>query len=315
VPLQFIEVAPAKLTSFDPEGSLPHDDFDYRWNSEATCDKQPGQALGVCSNADFRKCYQAEDCTLAEQICIPGTKDDRNCYHEYEIPGVYQPAQLIAHPDGYIWFTNYFFGSELGRLNPETGRVDFFPLSPPASGIGHAWPWQVKVHPIRGDIVTVGFFSSKIARLPSNAYLNPACKQLVSDLSGVTCERTFPQEYGFFGYVDPSCYNPCIKEVLPDDAGPTGAPDHEPLRDLWFDFDDTGSTWLSRGYLRRSFGTYVFFPPMMGLIPSEFNCSEGRHDTLYALGAGIQVAPDGSIWSNDFCGKRIVRYQPVRSDM
>ena len=108
-------------------------------------------------------------------FCAPGTVDDSRCFHAYPV-GVYQPAHVVVHPDGHVWFTEYCLGlgSRLGRLDPSTGAVELFPLSPapfsPGGDVPFALvarvliaPWDIQVAP-DCSIVATEYAANRIAR-------------------------------------------------------------------------------------------------------------------------------------------------------
>ncbi len=111
--------------------------------------------------------------------------------------------------------------------------------------------------------------------------------------------------------MDPSCYNPCIKETLiggvfQETGGTFVLVDPEG----WFDIDRAGRIWLDRGYLFGHKREVVFFPPMLSLIPSKRPCDMTKAG-VEAFEA-VNIDQNGNIWGDDYCGKRIVKYTRVR---
>ena len=182
------------LVSFDPE-RVPFETFSWTPSSTpglpvqtvqstfafattATCDTDSTGMYGTCSNAPTHACQSVEDCVDAQLICSPGTLDDSGCFHEYRV-GIYQPAHLVVHPDGHVWFAEYAmaFGSHLGRLDPSSGGVELFPLAPAPYAPGEIplqllsyvvlAPWDIQVaadgshppmtHLSEGRLLTVAF--------------------------------------------------------------------------------------------------------------------------------------------------------------
>jgi streptogramin lyase len=123
----------ARLTSFDPSRIAPDATFDFV--PVETCVKAGAAPVGTCSVTQHRRCIWDHDCVLAERVCPPATTDDGACFHEYELPagsGVVLPSHLLVHSDGSIWYSAYWGGNHLGRLDPATGEISRFPLPDPA---------------------------------------------------------------------------------------------------------------------------------------------------------------------------------------
>src|SRR5262249_6305296 len=93
--------------------------------------------------------------------------------------------RLIAHldvdPDGTIWFMPYENGNSIGRLDPATGVVTYYPL-PPAAGsnpglFNGELPWDVKIPPAGNPIFSVDLFPG-IGRLDKSVLQQQSCSAL-----------------------------------------------------------------------------------------------------------------------------------------
>jgi streptogramin lyase len=313
----------ARLTSFDPERIPSDGTFDF--STTAVCLAAPAaDQPGVCSNSQ-RPCLTASDCVLTEQICRPDTTDDRSCYRQYELPmtaRTYMPGHVAVHPDGSIWYTAFWGGNHIGRLEPDTATFSLFPLpkprgesqchyedcaclTPPVDpaclpccqlllfGTG---PWDIKVAPT-GDLLFTEYFNGAVGRFRIAELGNPACAALAE---GGT--------------------NPCIDERM---VAPEGmqvhslAIDHE--HNVWFTqsgpMSDPSAT-TSVGYVTAGWGSFVVMPPL-SLYPF-FNrtgeyCPTEVGAFVSFIGAGISIDPDtGDIWFADYCRKRLGRLRRLR---
>ena len=195
----------ARLTSFDPE-RIPFDGhFDF--STTATCNTAPDRnGLGTCSNAPAQPCVSADDCVLADWICPPGSADDSRCYREYELPEAahtYMPAHVIVHSDGSVWYTAYWSGNHIGRLDPESGTFSLFPLAAPrgqeqcdylaCACFTNAMPpdcsscctlwmfgagsWDITVSSV-GDVLFTEYVNGAVGRFRIAELDNPACAAL-----------------------------------------------------------------------------------------------------------------------------------------
>jgi streptogramin lyase len=124
----------ARITSFLP-AYTPYDNY-FAFTPTETCNVPGGQYVGTCSTHTFRSCINERDCVLAERVCPPGTVYDYWCFHEHEIPdsngGVLLPAHVLQHSDGTVWYSAYWGGNHLGRLDPTTDTFQVFPLPQPS---------------------------------------------------------------------------------------------------------------------------------------------------------------------------------------
>jgi len=332
----------AKLISFDPD-RIPDQEFDFNWSPDwnpaidTQCTIPSGATAGTCDNNPNHICLIDDDCILVERLCQPGTTDDSNCYHEYELaPGTYQPAQLAVHPDGAIWYTHYFVASDIGRLIPETGEIFLFRMSPAPTGLATAFPYDIEIAP-NGDVTAVGFYSGKLAHIQPEFFANRSCTQLVSPLPDVAC-TVDPKTL----MTDPTCYNPCIQEtVLPGawaseniekvtnawvafpsrdslgvpclrEATVPGGLSFENIqwvarnRSAFLGYDGLGDLWVGHGcYLQER--EFIYMPPIRDLYPSEYCTSTTAHA---AIGDSFAFESDGCVWAVDFCGRRMTRLRP-----
>jgi streptogramin lyase len=311
----------ARLASFDPAHIAPDDHSDFV--STATCAQRGSGMTGTCSNVATRACLRDSDCVFAEQICAPGAADDSACFHEYELPAdhpAFQPAHLVVHPDGSIWFTQYWVGSAIGRLDPQSSSFQLYPLAAPqaASSCNYqgcscfcaandtscvrcdgyccelqslqSGPWFI------ARAGTAGFwfseyFNSAVGLIPAAAPSNPACTSL--DVNG---------------------RNPCIAEVIVPGV------DHPRQNIHSLALDGAGRVWFmqgggtdqsgdpgSVGYVDSDFQMRLF--PPLSLYPMSSdgtNCEPAGHFVSFN-GAGITIDGSGAVWFADYCRRRLGR--------
>jgi streptogramin lyase len=349
-------VRPGSLTSFDPDNpAIPREE--YPWDfatlpacTGGICSDNPARSCsnfrdcmvgtfdfttsatctaGLCSNAPYHQCQAVDDCVYADKICPPNVTDDSACYHDYPLSAAdYQPAHLAVNPrDGSVWWANYYLGSNLARLDPDTGGRTVFPLAPPPFSPTQItfnslvelvtdlpriidWPWDVKVAP-NGDIVATEFYSNKIARIRPSRFTDPRCQQLAPPRgSSVNCAiatigTTFPETITL---PDPSCVNPCIVESLEPDSWVPDASTlpftHSPVTALAVTSSDRKkNVWFGQGVFVKGKKNFALLPPLLVLYPSSF----GGPATIHTgLGAGTVVNPTtGDVWATDFTGLRL----------
>jgi streptogramin lyase len=314
----------ARLTSFDPQ-TIPADGhFDF--STTGTCvTASDAEALGTCSNAPWQPCLGTDDCVLAEWICSRHATEAGACYRQYEIPQAAQtflPGRVAVHPaDGSIWYTSYWGGNHLGRLDPDSGVFTLFPLPVPDAQAACDYsacacssadmpaecrscciyllfgtaPWDLAVTDA-GDVVFTEYVGGAIGRFRFSELQNPACTIL-----------------------DARGQNPCIDElgVAPAELRVHSlALDH--AQNVWFTQDgpiSDASARTSIGYVLPDWSGYVLLPPL-SLYPF-FNsdgsyCHTDPHAFVGFTGAGIGIDPDTqAIWFADFCRKRLGRLQRV----
>ncbi len=314
----------ARLVSFDPERIAPDNHFDFAPSS--TCHAATPSQPGRCSNATWRACFTADDCVLAEQVCGPDVTDDSACYHEYELPesaGVYQPGHVVAAPDGSVWYTAYWGGNHIGRLDPESGRVVIFPLPAPVGAdrcdyrrctcdtapieascfdccllkLFGTGPWDIKVA-ANGEFVFSEYVNDAIGRLDITRLSDPACRSL-----------------------DASGRNPCI-----DQRRVRGRPLVYQVHSIAFDgrqnvwFTEGGPTSdpeaaTSVGVVNADWTSAALLPPL-SLYPfynsTGTYCPTAVNAFVSFVGTGIAIDPfPGDIWFADYCRKRLGRLRAL----
>lgn len=312
----------ARLVSFDPEHIAFDNHFDF--STTATCSANPTvNQPGWCSNSSWRACLTPQDCVLAEQICPPGATDDSSCYHEYEMPplaGTYMPGHVAVHPDGSVWYTSYWSGNYIGRLDPDSASFATFPLPdprwkpycsdthcacfpPPTDAVClyccqvlffGSGPWEIDVAG-NHDVVFTEFFNSSVGRFHIADLGDPACHSL-----------------------DESGKNPCIQELVVPRSDLPVEQVHSIAFDgdgnVWFTesgpFSDPGSS-ASLGYVKQDWSALVLLPPL-SLYPfynSTGNyCPTAPGAFVSFNGAGIAIDPaTQDIWFADYCRKRLGR--------
>jgi len=282
-------IEPAKLISFDPN-TLPFEDSAFDWVPRATCTITTGQTIGTCSNAAAHHCQADRDCILVDRLC---SSDVPGCYHEYALPAaaIYQPAEVAVDAQGRVWFTNFFAGGDIMRLDPDTGALTVVPLSPPPNGIGVTWPWDIRIAH-NGDVLSYEYNSARIARL-SAANFDRDCSQLVHPDGVTSCEYA-PGDNPAFGYRDPQCYNPCIEETPVE---PT----------LFVASTAADDVVIDEGYLRNN-GEFIHYPRVMTIFPNGLT---PPGDYPEALGAVSYVSPTGVVWGADYYSRRLSRLTPA----
>ena len=305
----------ARLTSFDPALVTPDGTFDFA--PVETCQRPDPSAAGTCSATLYRRCLTDHDCVLAGQVCPPGG-DDRGCFHEYELPndfGVALPSHLLVHSDGSVWYSAYWGGNHVGRLDPGTGSFRRFPLPDPdgkrACDYGACacfggdparqcsahccqylllgWgPWSL-VEEVGGGIAFCGQTGLALGRIDA------------AHASGASC-----------GGLDAAGRNPCVQtwrvpgssfetdlvhSIAVDAAGKiwiTWSPDLGHERDP--------AQLASVGYLDPATGHLLVFPP-----PSRFAFTDAAGGYVSFGGAGVTVDPSGAVWFADYFRHRLGR--------
>ncbi len=249
------------LSSFDPD-RVPY-------NTGTTIDYSPASRKMVCSD----------------------TRNDR-CFREYRVPQNIRfamPGHIAVDSKGDIWFTAYWGGNYIGRLNPETSTFTKYPL-PPRRGESNAavWlgsgPWEVAIDE-RDNIVVTEFFDSTLTRLRR-------------DRLGAACEK-----------LDSNKKNPCMEEAdIPGaDMKKDTVHTHTIAKDrrVWF---ATGSTdkqaqlRMTIGFVNPDWKSVFLFPPLSLLTGREF------------AGAGIAIdhgRDSDTIWVLETFNKKLARIKRV----
>jgi streptogramin lyase len=225
--------------------------------------------------------------SLDDQICRSGGPYD-TCFRVYELPeGSRQPAHLALDRDGRLWYTA-FWGSRIGRLDPENGAVLEYPLPKTISTAKTAevvgpGPWQIIVAP-DGDIVFNTHFDATIGRFDIDRAADGAC--LALDAAG---------------------RNPCIREIA--DTGIDLAQDfmHSIAfaadGRLWFTEHgpEKGATAASLGFVTPDWREMVRLPPLAS-FPANGN----------AAATGLAIDQEtGDVWFCEFWRHRIGRLRHV----
>jgi streptogramin lyase len=306
----------ARLSSFDPDRIVPDNVFDFAPGE--TCLKDAGAPVGTCSGTTHRRCATDHDCVLADRVCPPGGADDGPCFREYELPadaGVVLPSHLLVHSDGSIWYSAYWGGNHIGRLDPSTGSIQRFPLPDPegkrACDYGSCscfsgdaslrcpqncclylllgWgPWSL-VEDRAGAVLFCGQTGLEVAAFDVGRLANAECRSL-----------------------DRSGRNPCIRQW----PVPGAAPATDLVHSIALDAD--GRVWVtsspdlghesdplhpaSVGFLDPPSGRIHMLPPL-----SLFPYTDGTGRFVSFGGAGIAVDGGGAIWFADFYRHRLGR--------
>ncbi len=247
----------AKIASFDPERAP--------WNN-----------------------HFAFNVSINHHVCAPGSPTD-DCWQVFELPNpTAQPAHLLVHPSGDVWYTAYW-GNALGRLEPETGVIEEYPLPPAIGTAPPVWvvgsgPWQILLGP-NDDIVFNEFFDSTLGRFRISRLGDPACLSLNAQ------DR-----------------NPCIEEVVVPGVDLEHHQLHsiayDPVGRLWFT-QHTGKDQLDStatlGFVTADSSAVVLLPSLAGYDPDDAPSA-----------AGIAIDPvTNDIWFAEFWRQRIGRLRWV----
>lgn len=258
--------APARIGNFDPERVSFHNKFNF-------------------------------STSLEDQLCAPGEADDGACFREVPLPERnFGLGHLAVDATGGVWYTG-FWGTcsqeegctELGRLDPETGSIDRYPLS---KSIGRSatarlvgpGPWELRVLP-NGDVVFNEFFDNQIVRLPAQRIGDPQCRVL-----------------------DPETLtNPCLVEVTVPDADSESQVTHsievDAMGRIWYSLADadpaaTESPWGgSLGYIDTD-GRIVRLPSLRRFGIATPN--------------GLTIDDRGDVWFGNFLARELGRLRRVR---
>jgi len=281
--------------SFDPKRIPPDNGFTFP-SAGLTCDGSSPTSAGTCSNVPSRACVTADDCVLAEQVCLDATGDDGPCYREYPIPDT-KAAHLVVDQSGAVWFTAWAGGDYLGRLDPDTGGVTRFPLARsrrPGSVFGSA-PWQIALA-ANGDVVFTEFVDGELDRFAIARLDDPAC--LTLDANGE---------------------NPCIATIAPqgDRMQTMHSLAIDPDGRTWFTQHaepNAGPLTASLGYVTADWGGVVLLPPLE-LFPCagegmECGLAPGSEAPFYPTGVAVDPST-GDILVADYLRRRLGRLHRV----
>jgi len=326
------EAYPARLTSFDPRAIPPDSRFDFA--PRERCEIPPGEHVGACSTTRHRRCFDDDDCVLADRVCADDAPDDRACFREHAIPTppgelpLVLPGPLLRHSDGTLWYAGYWGGNDVGRFDPATQRFERYPLAqPPGEAscdrkgcacflpegspqrpcaarcciyqlLGRG-PWGL-AEDAGGGVAFCAQEAGAVSRLPKERFDDPRCAAL--DATGA---------------------NPCLIEYAVPDFDPSTSQMHSLARDdagnLWFGQGRTGARdadparGASIGYVQAGTGRVILLPPL-SLYPFTSTGAECRPagEEVAHLGAGIAFDPrTSSVWFADFCRKRLGQIVPL----
>jgi streptogramin lyase len=232
------------------------------------------------------------DRPLDHLLCSEPTPEPVGCFARYALPdGTLAPAHLVGDASGSIWFT-LFWGSAIGRLDPETGEVVVYPLAPgigtgPAAKAVGSGPWEIAISPDGEYVVWSEFFDSTIARLPLARALDPACHALSDGR------------------------NPCVEELRVPGADLESQSVHS------IAFDGFGNLWFTQ----FSFPVTPDVPNSIGFVTADWSRvelldpDEVRPDGNGSY-AGIAIDPEtGDIWVAEFLPPGVGRLTPVDRDV
>jgi len=332
----------ARVTSFDPlcvgavwcnpanpnygvpnwQGNFSFDADAATWICQGGSTSPP--VVGTCEKIggsnNGQKCFTNHDCVMSHLVCPPGGGYDYWCFHEYEIPdtagGVLLPAHVLAHSDGTVWYSAYWGGDHLGRLDPAAGTFQQYPLPDPVDqstcnygacdcffdtpnppcpfrccsylllGSG---PWSVVEESSR-DVALSFQNQPAVGRFDFSRANDPACLAL-----------------------DGQGQNPCLSLSFVPVFDPDAQFPHSTA------LDGSGNAWLSLsngldtdctsltsvGYKQVSTGRLLMFPPL-SFYPKTVGGS-----CIGFSGAGMAFDPStGGMWIADFFRKRLVRIRP-----
>ena len=307
---------PAELVWFDPENA-PFDN-DYSFATTAVCQQESSGKYCRCPTSDpgcpdgtGRLCDRDEDCVLAGQAC-DGTlaSPPSDCFfHQYPLPGngtseagpTATPAEILVAADGAVWYTAYFFGNHIGRLDPATGAITYFPLPTPVNDFSsYSAPWEIQAAP-NGDIVFTEYDDNTVNRLDITRMNDPACGTLSSGQNPCMHE-----------WILPGLNTQVMHSVALDSVGNAWATQDGP------DAPPAGEVSItSLAYVRRDWSAAVLLPPLSLFYPSTgvtgTGCVVGFQNFK---GAGIVIDPPReSIWFADYCRQRVGRLQPLTTDV
>src|SRR5262249_30063302 len=250
-------------------------------------------------------CFADTDCTGSSQICgfVPGVPPPAGCrFVEYPLPGLFWPAHLAVDPAGLVWFADYFLANRIGRLDPDTGSVDYFPLplarNPTFPGTlfaGASMPWDVRIDR-RGSIAITETTDNAVSRIDPRLLGRFDCHQL-----------------------DGTGQSPCLEEFPSPADDPTTTQDGGPFT---LTFDRSGNTWFCQmgpavgsaspqtvGYVRK-WKSAVRFPARSRLDAGGGPCSAAFGPVPAFEGAGIGVgSAKNDVWTVDACRRQLVRLQ------
>lgn len=243
-----------------------------------------GNAIGAFSISEgISDCSWTPGLDLPADICgatiVPG------CHLRFPLPQLFSsPMQLALDASGDIWFTEYW-GNRIGRLHPETGQIDEYPLPAPIIRVGPGLyagggPWDIKIDE-RGDLWIAEEFDGTISRLrPSRAATNDCL------------------------HLNAAGTNPCIDEIYIATDGYDGISAHTVAIGndgvVWFGLTDNVAHTARVGFIDTTYGDTVVLLPVM---PDVQNIS-----------GVVQDRASGDVWFGQFSDRRIGRLRLASGD-
>jgi hypothetical protein len=233
--------------------------------------------------------------------------------------------------------TNYWFGAELVRYDPETDTYLHVPLPrapgapDPTIGDWPPYPVELKLTPA-GDLLYHTQFGNTFGFIRWSDVLNPSpkCTALVSDAPGADCDVHVNPTPPLLDGPDVSCVNPCITEtVLADGFLPCTPASRDDAtcpwasgkkkgalyfgwitRDerVWFDIAGRGVGYIKLQDLRRGRPRFVLLPPASLYPNGPFSCAGVP---LGNIGAIAVDELNDTVWYGEYCRRRIARYWPL----
>lgn len=311
-------IIPARIGWFDPdEADLAHDGTRAFTTATSclqyTCTRAEIAFQSCCADNSERRCANSFDCAGSSEVCYSDAPTLGCKFHEFLLPATtHSPAHLAIGLDGAIWYADYWGGSNLGRLDPDspTGDVTLFPLGDDPTR-GPSWllgsaPWELQVA-ANGDLIVNEYADAVINRFDVSRVDDPDCLTLVSG------------------------QNPCVTSVAV--PGPDGHAQHtihlDGRENVWFTTiapENASPEGLATvGYVKSDWSGAVMLPTptLFPLEPDEpvagAACSnpEDPDDPFRGFhGTGVTVDPTrGDVWFGDFCRQRIGRVVPTSIDL
>lgn len=260
------------------------------WFTQKARGPNPAKLIGFDPDSTpYLSRFSGEDLSGIEEFPLPSSADDR--WWELSIgQRTYVPGHIAMDAEGDLWYSG-FWGrgdpdsgqAEIGRVDPDTGSLDTFPLPRTigqsfAAAIVGPGPWSMQFA-ANGDVVFNRYFDSTISRFDRSRLGDPACTELAADGA-----------------------NPCIRDFVLPSIDRQRQTLHSLVvaadQRVWFtladEWDDSATpSTASVGYLDAE-GLPTLLPPLAAF-------AEG----VPFSGAGIAVGSTGEIWFAEFLSNRI----------
>lgn len=125
------------------------------------------------------------------------------CHKRIQLkPASFFPAHLEMDKNNYIWYTS-FFGTRIGRLNPDDGQSEEFPLPPPATkdlpGYGSG-PWSLGFDK-EGNLWISEYFDATVGRFNTGLMATKDCENLDEENQN-PCYMEFVNNANYTVYTD-----------------------------------------------------------------------------------------------------------------